>query len=132
MKNRKNIWLLALVLTACVLFGIWFVNRPKPMSGAKAIVIEVQDPEGSVKSYSGRTDAEYLSGAMDDFSAAGFQYEAVSGEYGAYVTTINGLKVEETDSAYWAIYVNGEYGMYGIDQQPVTDGDTYRFAYETY
>lgn len=132
MKNRKNIWLLALVLTACVLFGIWFVNRPKPMSGAKAIVIEVQDPEGSVKSYSGRTDAEYLSGAMDDFSAAGFQYEAVSGEYGAYVTTINGLNAEETDSAYWAIYVNGEYGMYGIDQQPVTDGDTYRFAYETY
>ncbi|MDO5120635.1 MAG: DUF4430 domain-containing protein [Erysipelotrichaceae bacterium] len=132
MKNRKNIWLLALVLTACVLFGIWFVNRPKPMSGAKAIVIEVQDPEGSVKSYSGRTDAEYLSGAMDDFSAAGFQYEAVSGEYGAYVTTINGLKAEEKDSAYWAIYVQGEYGMYGIDQQPVTDGDTYRFAYETY
>lgn len=132
MKNKKNIWLLALVLTACALLGIWFLNRPKPMSGAKAIVIEVVGPEGSIKSYSGRTDAEYLSGVMDDFSAVGFQYEAVSGEYGAYVTTVDGITAEEKDSAYWAVYVNGEYGMYGIDQQPAADGDTYRFAYETY
>ena len=132
MKNKKNIWLIALALSACVLLGVWFVNRPKPMSGAKAIVIEVQDPEGKVKSYSGRTDAEYLSGAMDDFSAVGFQYEAVNGEWGAYVTTVDGITAEEKDSAYWAIYVNGEYGMYGIDQQPVADGDTYRFAYEKY
>ncbi len=132
MKNKKNIWLFALVLAACVLFGIWFLNRPKPMSGAKAIVIEVQDREGDVKSFQGRTDAEYLSGAMDDFSAVGFQYEAIDGEWGAYVTSVNGMTAEEKDSAYWAIYVNGEYGMYGIDQQPVSDGDTYRFAYETY
>ncbi len=132
MKNKKNIWLLVLALAAALLLGTYLLNRPKPMTGAKAIVIEVLDPDGKTKSYSGRTDAEYLSGAMDDFSAVGFTYEASNGDWGLYITTVDGMTADEADSAYWAIYVNGEYGMYGADQQPVTDGDTYRFAYEHY
>ncbi len=132
MKNKKNIWLLIVALIAAALLGTYLLNRPKPMAGAKAIVIEVQDKDGKTTSYSGRTDAEYLSGAMDDFAAVGFTYEADNGDWGLFVTTVDGMKAEEKDSAYWAIYVNGEYGMYGIDQQPVTDGDTYRFAYESY
>ena len=34
------------------------------------------------------------------------------------------------DGAYWALYVNGEYGQYGADAQPVADGDTYTWTYE--
>ncbi len=47
--------------------------------------------------------------------------------------TVNGLTADfTTGNAYWAIYVNGEYGSYGLSQQPVTDGDTYAIVYETY
>ena len=36
------------------------------------------------------------------------------------------------DSTYWAVYVDGEYGQYGLDAQPVTDGSEYTFAHEKY
>ena len=39
---------------------------------------------------------------------------------------------EDGSNAYWAIYVNDEYGMYSLDTQPVTDGDSYALVYETY
>ncbi|MPM76904.1 hypothetical protein SDC9_123903 [bioreactor metagenome] len=54
-------------------------------------------------------------------------------QYGYTVYSINGAEANFNDgNAYWAIYVNGEYGNYGVDTQPVTDGDTYAFVYETY
>jgi hypothetical protein len=36
------------------------------------------------------------------------------------------------DGAYWAFYVDGEYCQYGIDQQPVNDGETYAIVYTIY
>ena len=51
--------------------------------------------------------------------------------YGIMISTINGETADyATDGAYWALYVNGEYGMYGADSQPVADGDKYTWTYE--
>ncbi len=87
-----------------------------------------------MKTYEGRTDAQYLSELMDELQAAGdFSYEGSSGEYGLFIESINGRKADySTDGAYWAIYVNGSYGEYGADAQPVEDGGQYGFVYETY
>ncbi len=133
MKQRKYVWAVLIVAVMAALLGVYLSNRPKPMKGSKAITIEVLGKdEEKAKTYTGRTDAEYLSEAMDDFSAVGFTYEASKGDFGLFVTTVDGVTADSEDSAYWAIYVNGEYGMYGVDQQTVSDGDTFRFAYETY
>ncbi|MBR6381239.1 MAG: DUF4430 domain-containing protein, partial [Lachnospiraceae bacterium] len=35
------------------------------------------------------------------------------------------------DNAYWAFYVNDEYCQYGIDSQPVADGDAFKIVYES-
>ena len=62
-----------------------------------------------------------------------FTYEGSISEYGLYINSINKLEAKYDDNgAYWAIYVNGEYGQYGADAQPVNDGDVFRFAYEIY
>ena len=55
------------------------------------------------------------------------------GEYGYTLYTVNGVTAAfNTGNAYWAIYVNGEYGSYGLSQQPVNDGDAFSIVYETY
>ena len=36
------------------------------------------------------------------------------------------------DDEVFELYVNGEYGMYGVSSQPVLDGETYTFKYEVY
>jgi hypothetical protein len=79
--------------------------------------------------YEVKTDAEFLRQAMDE--AEGLTYGGTeSEEYGMMIATINGLTADyATDGAYWSIYVDGEYGMYGVDSQPVEDGHTYQFVY---
>ena len=66
---------------------------------------------------------------MDE--AEGLTYEGSDSEYGMMVEVVNGEQaIYAEDNAYWAFYVNGEYGNYGVDSQPVTDGDTYSIVYE--
>ena len=88
------------------------------------------DDTGTQSDYALNTDAEYLLEALQ--SVAEIDGEE-SPEYGYTLYTVNGLTADfTTGNAYWAIYVNGEYGSYGLSQQPVTDGDTYAIVYETY
>ena len=134
--RNKKVWIGAIVLVALVaVFGIInAVNRPKAQEGTKAYTLSVVDKEGAEKTYSGKTDAEYLRGLMDELAAAGdFSYEGDDGEYGLYINTVNGVTANyEADASYWSIYVNGEMGMYGADSQVVNDGDNFRLVYEVY
>ena len=135
MKNSKALkWVLIVLLAAAAMFGIYKVFGPKPSEGSKAVVVEVVDDQGNTKTYNTKTDAEFLKEVMDELKAkTDFTYDGADSEFGLYITAINGLEADyEKDNAYWAIYVNGEYGLYGADQQPVTDGDTYRFAFEKF
>ena len=97
--------------------------------GKYSITVEVKDADGNVSSYTGKTDAEVLSEAIGDIE--GVTLEGYDSDYGFFITAVNGIVADE-EGAYWAVYVNGEYGMYGIDTQPVADGDTYTLAYEVY
>lgn len=133
-KNKKIIAAVVAVIAVIVVFlGVYKVFGPKTQTGEKAYTVEVTAADGSTKTYEGRTDAEYLSGLMDELQEAGdFSYEGTSSDYGLFITAINGETADyDKDGAYWAIYVNGEYGQYGADQQPVADGDSFRFAYES-
>ena len=98
--------------------------------GGKHITIEVKSADGSIVSYDVATDADYLRQAMDE--ADGLTYSGTESEYGMMVEVVNGEQaVYAEDNAYWAFYVNGEYGQYGIDTQPVNDGDKYSIVYES-
>ena len=51
-------------------------------------------------------------------------------QYGLTIITVDGEDaVWETDNAYWAIMVNGEYGTNGVDTTPVNDGDVFQLVY---
>jgi hypothetical protein len=133
MKKKKIvIWSIVLVALIALMAVIYSLCRPKASVGSKQITVEVVDQEGSSKSYTAKTDAEYLVNVMDELSAStDFTYEGSSSTYGLYIDTINGEKADYTkDGAYWAIYINGNYGEYTADQQPVNDGDAFRLVYE--
>ena len=52
--------------------------------------------------------------------------EGEDGEYGLYVTTVNGVSADwDKDQTYWAFYIDGEYAMTGVDATEVTAGATY-------
>ena len=50
-------------------------------------------------------------------------------EYGLYITSVNGITADwDTEQAYWAFYVNGEYAQTGVDTTPVMEGAAYELV----
>lgn len=132
-KKGKIITVSALILAVVLLLGISFVYRNTSENegvetGEKNIVLVVTDKEGVETKYEISTDAQFLSGAMEE--TEGLTFDGTMGPYGLMLEKVNGEKaVYEEDNAYWSILVDGEYGMNGIDSQPVTDGTEYRLVY---
>lgn len=129
-KNSKKaiIAVIALVVLIALFALVYRFAAPKPVEGAKALTIEVVDDKAKTTSYEVHTDAEYLRQAMEE--ADGLTFDGTESEYGLMVETVNGVTADyNTDGAYWAFYVDGEYCNFGIDSQPVNDGETYSIIY---
>lgn len=127
-KKKIGIGIAVLVLLIAAALIVYFVAKPKSTQGAKALTIEVVDDQGASKSYEVHTDAEYLRQAMEE--AEGLTFEGTESEYGLMINTVNGVTADyNADGAYWAFFVNDNYCEYGIDAQPVNDGEAYRIVY---
>ena len=134
--NKKGLLGLGALVVLIAVFAIVFtVFKPKTMEGSKEIIFEVVNKAGKSTEYEVKTDAEYLRQAMEEAMEAGigFTFAGDETQYGLTIHTVNGEKADfNTDSAYWSILVNGEYGQNGAEYQPVADGDIYSFVYTVY
>ncbi|MED9821714.1 MAG: DUF4430 domain-containing protein [Christensenellales bacterium] len=125
---KKALALLALLLVVVAMIAVYFHFSEKPVAGSKAITIEVLNSLSESTQYSLKTDADYLRQAMEE--TEGLEFSGTEGQYGLMVTTVNGETADyNTNGAYWSFSVNGEYCNYGVDQQPVEDGDAFVIAY---
>lgn len=128
--NEKKIALAvaALVVLAAVFAGIYFAMAPKASAGAKEITIEVVDDAQKSTVYTVDTDAEFLRQAMEE--AEGLTFSGTEGDYGLMIDTVNGVTADyNVNGAYWAFYVDGGYCNYGIEEQPIEDGQAYQIVY---
>lgn len=128
MKNKK--WLgIGLIIVLIAVFAVMYSKfSEKPVEGSKEITIEVINQAEESKVYELKTDAEFLSQAMEE--AEGLEFTGQEGDYGLMIETVNGESaVYEKDNAYWSFLVNGEYCNYGIESQPVEDGDEFQIVY---
>lgn len=124
-NNKKGIIALVLVLALAVAaLVIWQVTKPDTQQGGKTITVNIDHLDGEDTSYEIVTDAEYLRGALE-------QEDLIAGtesEYGLYVLTVDGETADEAQQEWWGYSVNGAFAEYGVDTQPVADGDVYDFA----
>ena len=95
--------------------------------GEKKLNFTVTDLEGNETAFEINTDKKTVGEALLDLELiAGDQ-----GDYGLYVKTVNGITLDyDKDGAYWAFYVNGEYGATGVDSTDIVAGTTYTFKAE--
>ena len=118
--------LFALLVAALAL--VYATFSAKTAEGSKSVTLEVISSAAEKTVYPLKTDAEYLSEAMEE--AEGLTFTAEEGPYGLSVSSVNGETADfNVNGAYWGFFVNGEYCNYGISQQPVHDGDVFTIAY---
>ena len=128
MKKKIIIGAGSLVALVAAFIIIWFNFREKPVEGSKEVTIEVVDSKGKSTVYELKTDVLYLKEAMDE--AKGLEYSGTESQYGLMIEVVNGETAIYTENgAYWSFYVNGEYCNYGIETQPVEDGDEFQIVY---
>lgn len=127
--KRSLSLLLALLLTLSAVCVASMSSCGKKDTGTqtqKTITVKVTDNEGKETSFTIKTDAEFLRGALE-------QEKLIEGEesqYGLYVKVVNGVTADyNTDGAYWGFYKGGEYLMTGVDETPIKDGDTFEIVY---
>ena len=127
--NKKLLLGTGILVVLIAMFAIVFaLFSAKPVEGSKAITIEVVNKAQESTVYEVKTDAEFLRQAMDE--AEGLTYDGTESEYGMMISAINGEVADfNVDQSYWGFYVNGEYCNYGIDTQPVYDGDAFQIVY---
>ncbi|MEA4973328.1 hypothetical protein SDC9_178477 [bioreactor metagenome] len=128
-ENKYLRGLILFIVLIAVLFGIYIWKKPQTVKGDKEIGITVIDDKGKEVQYFDSTDADYLRTVLDELEEQDFSYSGDEGIYGYYVYKVNGVKADNI-SAYWAFYVNGKYCSYGVDNQPVNDGDMFEIIYE--
>ena len=130
--NKKAILGVVLIVILIAVMGIFYgVFREKPVEGSKAITIEVVNKAKESTIYELKTDAQFLKQAMEE--AEGLEFEGSEGQYGLTISSINGEVADFTkENSYWSFYVNDGYCNYGVDSQPVEDGDAFKIVYEVY
>lgn len=129
-KKFSKKWLLLLIPIAlvAVLVTVMLIFSPKGEKGSKTITISVVDSAKQTVTYTTKTDAEFLRQAMEETD--GLTFSGDESEYGLMVTVVNGETADyNVDGSYWAFYINDEYCNYGIDSQPVADGDSFKIEY---
>lgn len=127
-KNKKVLGIAAGLVLVAALLAVYVTFREKPAAGSKDITIEVVGQAAESTIYEVKTDAEYLRQAMEE--AKGLEFSGDESDYGLMITTVNGETADyNTDKSYWSFYVNDDYCNYGIDTQPVEDGDAFRIVY---
>ena len=125
-KSNKKIWLAAaaLVLAVAVVLGIYFVTRPAPQQGGKTITVQVVLLEGEPSDITVQTDEEYLRGELESIDLI----EGSESEYGLFVTTVNGVTVDDSKQQWWCFTQDGEMLMTGVDTTPIADGDHFEIT----
>lgn len=125
-KNTKII--IALVVLAALIIGAALLYKafaPAAQVGAKHVEIAVIHADGSSKDFSLDTDAETLRAALDELGII----EGDEGEYGLYVTAVDGESADADAQQWWCFTKGGEVLMTGVDNTMIQDGEHYEVTF---
>ncbi|MFB0920017.1 MAG: DUF4430 domain-containing protein [Oscillospiraceae bacterium] len=125
-KSKKTGIALALILVVLIAgaYLAYHFLSPDTVAGAKTITVSINHLSGDDRTLTIKTDAEYLRGALDQEKLI----EGKDGQYGFYVTAMDGEKADESKQQWWGYTKSGAYVDTGVDQTPIADGDSFEFT----
>ena len=128
-KNLSStlVWVGALAVLLIAAFAAMKAFKPSASSGQKTINVTVVHKDGSENDFTVGTDEEYLRRALE-------QIDLIDGEesqYGLFIQTVDGETADESNQEWWCVTKGGEMCSYGVDEQPIADGESYELTLMT-
>ena len=131
MSKQKKTTIIAIAIVVVLVIAAlvcWASFRPQALEGVKDITVTITHTDGTTRTEEIETTAQYLAEALEPYDLL----EGEDSEFGLFVKTVDGEYADDAEGVYWMFNVNGAMGEYGVDTQPVADGDTYDFYTITY
>lgn len=125
-KNKKKVILavVALVAVIAVLFSVYWFTKGKTSAGSKTITIDVIHKDESVKTFTEKTEREFLGEVLADRKIV----EGEEGPYGLFITTVDGEVADDGNQEWWCLTKDGGQVNTSADQTPIADGDKYELT----
>ena len=126
MSKQKKTTIIAIAVAVVLVIAAlvcWASFRPQALEGVKNISVTITHTDGSTRTEEFKTTAQYLADALEGH----IEIDGEESEYGLFVKTVDGEFADDAQGVYWMFDVNGSMGEYGVDTQPVADGDVYSF-----
>lgn len=124
--KKKQIAIAGIVLVLfCIVAATLYVNfKPETVEGEKEVTVLVVHGDEEEKEFIYQTDAEYLGEVLTGNELV----EGEVGEYGLFITTVDGETADDSKQQWWCITKEGEQVNTSADQAPVQDGDQYELT----
>ena len=124
-SNKKVIIGAAALVLVCVALLLVYKNfMTKGTEGAKTITVKVVHGDSSEKDYEYKTDEAYLGAVIQDNKLV----EGEEGEFGLFMTSVDGEKADESKQQWWCLTKGGEQVNTSADQTPIEDGDIFELT----
>ena len=124
-KNAKIVG--ALAVAVIVLLGVWFCLKQSGVAGSKELDVQVVFADASSKDFHISTDAAYLGEALKEEGLI----EGEDGPYGMFVTSVDGVAIDDSLQQWWCVTKGGESVNTGVDTTPIEDGDHFELTLTT-
>ena len=133
MKKQSLFVRISLVLTLVLLVAAVFVGCGEEVETTNAISAEYTFEfsavfaDGTKETHTVTTTCETVGDAL---TVLGY-IKGEEGAYGLYVKEVCGVVADyDIDGTYWALYIDGEYGMNGVDTLKCADVQNVEFRVE--
>lgn len=126
MNKKILLAVIALVLVAAVMVGVYIATRPEPVDGGKTITVTVVHKNGTSKDFTYETQEQYLGPVLLNEKLV----EGSMGDYGLYITAVDGETADySVDQGWWNLLVGEEAATTGADAVAIEDGGVYKLVY---
>ena len=124
-KNTKTGIIAAAVLVVLIVVAlvVWKSTRAEPEAGSKTLNLTITHMDGTEKTVTIKTDAQYLLDALNEKQLV----EGYDSEFGFTITTVDGEFADADKGQWWVFTKGGEWVDTDVSSTVIYDGDGFEF-----